>query len=114
MDAHTTSDDPTRYRLAEELEEWKLKDPLERVRVHLVREGLAEPEFFNEVATEAEELAVRLRNYCTSMPAPGPERIFSKIYAEPSPSLDSARADFLAYHASFADGELGSEPGSEY
>jgi 2-oxoisovalerate dehydrogenase E1 component alpha subunit len=114
MDAHTTSDDPTRYRLADELEEWKLKDPLERVRVHLVREGLAEPEFFNEVATEAEELAVRLRNYCTSMPAPGPERIFSKIYAEPSPSLDSARADFLAYHASFADGELGSEPGSEY
>ena len=37
MDAHTTSDDPTRYRLADELELWKLKDPLERVRVHLVR-----------------------------------------------------------------------------
>ena len=37
MDAHTTSDDPTRYRLADELELWKLKDPIERVRVHLVR-----------------------------------------------------------------------------
>ena len=33
MDAHTTSDDPTRYRLADELELWKLKDPIERVRV---------------------------------------------------------------------------------
>src|SRR5689334_17896937 len=37
MDAHTTSDDPTRYRLSDELEAWKLKDPIERVRVNLIR-----------------------------------------------------------------------------
>ncbi|MGH3684874.1 MAG: pyruvate dehydrogenase (acetyl-transferring) E1 component subunit alpha [Pseudonocardiaceae bacterium] len=103
MDAHTTSDDPTRYQLADELEEWKLKDPLERVRVHLVREGLAEPAFFTSVATEADELALRLRNYCLSMPAPGPERIFSQVYAEPSPQLDAARDDHLVYLASFTD-----------
>jgi 2-oxoisovalerate dehydrogenase E1 component alpha subunit len=103
MDAHTTSDDPTRYRLADELEEWKLKDPLERVRVHLLREGLATAEFFDGVAAEADELAARLRSYCTSMPAPGPERIFSEVYAEPSPLLDAARDDHLAYLASFAD-----------
>src|SRR5262249_42487093 len=30
MGAHTTTDDPTRYRLAAELEAWKLKDPVER------------------------------------------------------------------------------------
>jgi 2-oxoisovalerate dehydrogenase E1 component alpha subunit len=101
MDAHTTSDDPTRYRLANELEEWKLKDPLERVRAHLVREGLAEPAFFEGVSAESDELALRLRNSCISMPAPGPERIFSKVYAEPSPQLEEAREDFLAYHASF-------------
>ncbi|HEY6423868.1 MAG TPA: pyruvate dehydrogenase (acetyl-transferring) E1 component subunit alpha [Pseudonocardiaceae bacterium] len=103
MDAHTTSDDPTRYRLDTELEEWKLKDPVERVRVHLVREGLAKPEFFQGVAAEADELAVRLRDYCNSMPAPGPERIFSEVYAEASPQVDAQRDDYLAYHASFAD-----------
>ena len=103
MDAHTTSDDPTRYRLADELEEWKLKDPLERVRVHLLREGLTTAEFFDGVAAEADELAARLRSYCTSMPAPGPERIFSEVYAEPSPLLDAARDEHLAYLASFAD-----------
>jgi 2-oxoisovalerate dehydrogenase E1 component alpha subunit len=105
MDAHTTSDDPTRYRLADELEEWKLKDPVERVRVHLVREGLAEPEFFAEVAQEADELARRLRDYCTSMTVPSPGRIFSNIYSEASPSIDAARADYLAYHASFVEDE---------
>jgi pyruvate dehydrogenase E1 component alpha subunit len=103
MDAHTTSDDSTRYQLTSELEEWKLKDPIERVRVHLVREGLAEQAFFDGVATEADELAVRLRNYCTSMPAPGPERIFSKVYAEPTPALDAVRDDYLSYLATFTD-----------
>ena len=32
MGAHTTSDDPTRYRLASELEEWKLRDPIARLK----------------------------------------------------------------------------------
>ena len=35
MGAHTTTDDPTRYRLAAELEAWKLKDPIERVKAYL-------------------------------------------------------------------------------
>jgi 2-oxoisovalerate dehydrogenase E1 component alpha subunit len=40
MGAHTTSDDPSRYRLAQELEEWKLKDPIERVKSYLTRNSL--------------------------------------------------------------------------
>jgi len=101
MDAHTTSDDPTRYRLADELEAWKLKDPIERVRVHLVREHGVGPEFFDAVAAESDELAARLRSFCESMPAPGPDRIFSQVYAEPSPQVQAQRVEYLAYHASF-------------
>jgi pyruvate dehydrogenase E1 component alpha subunit len=37
MGAHTTSDDPTRYRLASDLEAWKLKDPLERMKSFLYK-----------------------------------------------------------------------------
>jgi 2-oxoisovalerate dehydrogenase E1 component alpha subunit len=105
MDAHTTSDDPARYRLADELEEWKHRDPLERVRVHLVRAGLAEPEFFDGVAAEAEALAARLREHCLSMPVPGPERIFSNVYAEPTASIEAVRTEYLAYHESLAGSE---------
>ena len=104
MDAHTTSDDPTRYRLADELEAWKLKDPIERVRVHLVREGMADQDFFDRIQTEANELATRFREYCVNMPNPGPERIFSHVYAEESPQVAAQRDQYLAYHASFADG----------
>ena len=61
MDAHTTSDDPTRYRMAAEEEHWKLLDPIQRVRAHLARQGLADQEFFDEVAAEADALAARFR-----------------------------------------------------
>jgi 2-oxoisovalerate dehydrogenase E1 component alpha subunit len=104
MDAHTTSDDPSRYRLADELELWKLKDPIERVRVNLVREHGVGQQFFTEVGTEADALAERFRAYCRAMPAPGPERIFSHVYAEPSPVLDAQRDAYLAYAASFEGG----------
>jgi 2-oxoisovalerate dehydrogenase E1 component alpha subunit len=101
MDAHTTSDDPTRYRLSDELEAWKLKDPIQRARVHLIREGLAGPDFFDGVQAEADELAARVREFCVNMPQPGPERIFSHVYVEETPQLAAQREEYLAYHASF-------------
>ena len=103
MGAHTTSDDPTRYRVAAELEAWKLKDPIERVRVHLVRNGLADAAFFAGVEEEAEALAVRLREGCRALPEPGPDDIFRDVYAEPHPLLAEEQAELEAYLASFAD-----------
>ena len=70
MGAHTTSDDPTRYRLASDLEAWKLKDPLERVKSFLYKQQMADGAFFAGVEAEADELAARLRAGCLSMPEP--------------------------------------------
>jgi 2-oxoisovalerate dehydrogenase E1 component alpha subunit len=101
MDAHTTSDDPSRYRLADELELWKLKDPIERVRVHLVRECGVGQGFFDSVQEESDELAARFRAFCLAMPDPGPERMFSEVYAELSPQLEAEKAAYLEYAAGF-------------
>ena len=103
MDAHTTSDDPTRYRLSDEMEAWKLKDPIERLRVHLVREEIADQDFFDEVSAESDELAARFRDFCFNMPTPPPERIFSEVYAEETPQLAQQREEYLRYLAGFAD-----------
>ncbi|HWD04602.1 MAG TPA: pyruvate dehydrogenase (acetyl-transferring) E1 component subunit alpha [Amycolatopsis sp.] len=102
MDAHTTTDDPTRYRLSDELEEWKLKDPIERVRAHLARGGGANSAFFDEVQAQADAFAAELRDYTFNMPEPPPERIFANVYAEPSPVLDAEREEFLSYLDGFA------------
>jgi pyruvate dehydrogenase E1 component alpha subunit len=104
MDAHTTSDDPTRYRLSGELEAWKLKDPIERVRVHLVRQQWADQRFFDDVQAEADQLAAELREFCLNMPDPPAGRIFSEVYAEHSPPLDAQRDEFLEYLSGFANG----------
>ncbi|RRO13700.1 pyruvate dehydrogenase (acetyl-transferring) E1 component subunit alpha [Saccharopolyspora rhizosphaerae] len=103
MDAHTTSDDPTRYRMSDEQEAWKLKDPIERLRVHLIREQAADQEFFDSVDAEADELAARFREFCFSMPEPPPDRIFSQVYAEETPQIAAQREDYLRYLAGFAD-----------
>jgi pyruvate dehydrogenase E1 component alpha subunit len=103
MDAHTTSDDPSRYRLADELELWKLKDPIERVRVNLVREHGVGQEFFDEVQAESDALAARFREHCVNMPPPAPDRMFANVYAEESPVLEAQRAAYLAYHESFEE-----------
>ncbi|GAA1249913.1 pyruvate dehydrogenase (acetyl-transferring) E1 component subunit alpha [Prauserella halophila] len=105
MDAHTTTDDPTRYRLSDELEAWKLKDPVERVRAHLARAGGAEQDFFDGVDAEADEFAAQLRDHCFNMPDPPPERIFSEVYADTPATLDTQREEYLSYLAGFAGGE---------
>jgi len=40
--------------LADEEQHWKLLDPIERVRVHLSRQGLADQDFFDSVNAEAD------------------------------------------------------------
>jgi pyruvate dehydrogenase E1 component alpha subunit len=107
MGAHTTTDDPTRYRVASDLEAWKLKDPIERVRAYLARSGQAEPDFFAEVDAEAETLGVNIREACRTMPDPPPLDIFNNVYTQSNQILEAEREQFAAYLDSFADSEGG-------
>ena len=101
MGAHTTTDDPTRYRLSEELETWKLKDPIERVRAYLTRNGLADAGFFEQLESEAEQLGEHLREGCRALPEPGPLDVFDHVYAEQTPELAEQQAGYAAYLDSF-------------
>jgi 2-oxoisovalerate dehydrogenase E1 component alpha subunit len=105
MGAHTTTDDPTRYRLSAELESWKLKDPIERVKQYLIRSGLAQESFFAGIAAEADEVGTRTRKACLEMPDPEPLSMFDNVYTQPSALLAEERAQFVAYLSSFEDEE---------
>ncbi len=104
MGAHTTSDDPTRYRLASELEEWKLRDPIARLKAHLSRSDRADASFFSSVEAEADELAARIRSGTTEMADPPSTSMFDFVYAEQTPQLEQQRAEFVEYHAGFEGG----------
>src|ERR1700691_1598126 len=103
MGAHTTTDDPTRYRLASELEAWRLRDPIDRVRAYLSRTGEADGTFFAQVEAEADELAAKLRAACLALPDPPPLALFDHVYADGSAILDAERAQFAAYLAGFEE-----------
>jgi 2-oxoisovalerate dehydrogenase E1 component alpha subunit len=101
MGAHTTTDDPTRYRLASELETWRLRDPIERVRAYLARTGLANSAYFEEVEAEAAELAAHVREACRALPDPPPLAVFDHVYTGPNAILDAERAQYAAYLSGF-------------
>ena len=101
MGAHTTTDDPTRYRLSEDLETWKLKDPIQRVKAYLTRNGLADADFFEGVDDEAERLGEHLREGCRALPEPSPLDVFDHVYAEQTAELAEQQAGYAAYLDSF-------------
>lgn len=82
MGAHSTSDDPTRYRSNEEVEAWAKKDPLDRLRRHLVHLGLvddAKDKALDEELTAEIAAAV---NKVEAMPPPARASLFDDVYAE--------------------------------
>jgi 2-oxoisovalerate dehydrogenase E1 component alpha subunit len=103
MGAHTTSDDPTKYRADEERQAWEAKDPILRLRTYLEKQGLADEAYFAALEEESETLGKRARGAVRAMPDPDHLAIFDNIYADGHALVDEERAQFAAYQASFAD-----------
>ncbi|HVK26761.1 MAG TPA: pyruvate dehydrogenase (acetyl-transferring) E1 component subunit alpha [Nocardioides sp.] len=103
MGAHTTTDDPTRYRRSADVEQWKAKDPIARLEAHLRAEGLADDAYVAAVAAEADELGERMRRECQELPEPVARDIFDMVHVETPPDLVAQQAAYDAHVASFAE-----------
>ncbi|WP_310724064.1 pyruvate dehydrogenase (acetyl-transferring) E1 component subunit alpha [Streptomyces sp. N2A] len=106
MGAHTTSDDPTRYRGDEERVAWEAKDPILRLRTYLEAEGLVDEAFLAAIDEESEALGKRVRDAVRAMPDPDTMAIFENVYADGHALVDEERAQFAAYQASFVDADV--------
>jgi pyruvate dehydrogenase E1 component alpha subunit len=85
--AHTTADDPTRYRDAGEVEEWRRKDPIDRFRRYLERRSLWGEEREEKLRAEcAAEVDAAFEEAEKSPHAP-PADIFRYMFAEMTPQL---------------------------
>ncbi len=103
MGPHTTADDPTRYRDANELEDWAAKDPISRVAALLERKGLLTDELQDHVRNSADTVAREMRKGCTTMPDPQPMDVFKHVYSAPNSWLDRQQDHYARYLASFGD-----------
>ncbi|SDQ09983.1 pyruvate dehydrogenase (acetyl-transferring) E1 component subunit alpha [Leucobacter chromiiresistens] len=89
MLAHTNADDDTRYREREAVQAWAGRDPLARVRTHLLDTGALTEADEAELAAAAEEIASELRYAMNANPQLDPEELFAHVYAERPETLDA-------------------------
>jgi pyruvate dehydrogenase E1 component alpha subunit len=95
--AHTTSDDPDRYRDgSEDLPEWRTADPLDRFGCYLRDQDALDDEFAETVREEADEELADAVDAAESEPDPDPDDVFDHVYAEVTPELADQKASLHA------------------
>jgi 2-oxoisovalerate dehydrogenase E1 component alpha subunit len=100
--AHTTSDDPTKYRTGSEEEGWALRDPIARLRTYLEGRG-ASAAFFDEVDEGAAAHADDVRTRAVTLTAPEAPSMFAHVYTDDHP-LMAEQARWLADYEASLDG----------
>jgi 2-oxoisovalerate dehydrogenase E1 component alpha subunit len=96
MEAHSTADDPTRYRLDDELNQWRARDPLDRYRRFLDARGLLDAEFAKAVDAESKDLNAMVRKEIYDAAHGDPQELFDYVYAEMPPHLITQREQLRA------------------
>lgn len=92
---HTTADDPTRYRDDQEGEEWRRRDPLERIRVYLSEREAWDEEWQASIEREAATEIDRAFELAESMPPLGPGEILDAMFEELPPHLEAQRQELV-------------------
>jgi pyruvate dehydrogenase E1 component alpha subunit len=94
LDAHTTSDDPTRYREDEEVEEWERLDPLERYRSFLQSTGRWEDVDHDAIVEEIEAEFDAALEAANAFEERDVSEMFAHVYDEMTPELRRQLAEF--------------------
>lgn len=81
---HTTSDDASRYRSREEVEQWKRKDPIDRLELLMEKRGLLSGKDRREVKERSLEIIDAAVREAESVPPPGADEMFLNLVEKPS------------------------------
>jgi 2-oxoisovalerate dehydrogenase E1 component alpha subunit len=103
MGAHTSSDDPSKYRDEDEYQWWSARDPISRFETYLRSRGESDS-FFTDLAVEAEDFASDIRTRTLALGPPPTSTMFDYVYSEPHPLIQAQKQWFAEYEESF-DGE---------
>jgi pyruvate dehydrogenase E1 component alpha subunit len=106
MGAHTSSDDPTKYRTEAETAHWAALDPIARFETYLRSRGEGE-EFFRAVEEEAADFAEDIRRRTLELVPPPVDAMFDNVYSEPHPLIEQEKQWLEEYEAAYSSGEDG-------
>ena len=92
---HTTADDASRYRSREEVEQWKKKDPIERLRIYMEKTGLWSKTYDHAVHSDAKDKVEEAVRETENMPPPDPRDMFRFMFHELTAELREQMEGFL-------------------
>ncbi len=95
MGAHSTSDDPTRYRSSDEVAAWAKKDPLDRLERHLRTLGALSDDDKARLEAAFDAEVVRAIDEVEGSPSVARDTLFDGVYASPPWTLDEQRRGLL-------------------
>jgi pyruvate dehydrogenase E1 component alpha subunit/2-oxoisovalerate dehydrogenase E1 component alpha subunit len=93
--AHSSSDDPSRYRSADELAAWLAQDPIDRVRHCLVAWGMLSDEDDFALERQLNDAVTAAVQEVEAMGMPTRESLFDDVYADLPPHLAEQREALL-------------------
>ncbi|MBI5970258.1 MAG: pyruvate dehydrogenase (acetyl-transferring) E1 component subunit alpha [Deltaproteobacteria bacterium] len=85
LDDHTTSDDASRYRAKEEVEEWKKKEPLIRLKSFMEKKGILTKDYEDGVANRCEAAVHKAVGEAEAFPKPVPSDMVRHTSKDLSP-----------------------------
>ncbi len=96
LGAHSTSDDWIKYRSREEVEEWRKKDPLTRLRIYLENNSMWTASKETELRKQLETLINQAVLKAEKIPPPKVETLFEDLYANIPNNLKSERDELFS------------------
>ncbi|MDO5068525.1 MAG: thiamine pyrophosphate-dependent dehydrogenase E1 component subunit alpha [Propionibacteriaceae bacterium] len=99
MGAHTTSDDPTKYRADEETRRWAGRDPIARLTTHLRNIGLIDDAWLAELDDEARQFGADIRAAIPKLRDLTMDELFDNVHAENTVALETQRREYAAWAA---------------
>ncbi len=96
LGAHTTADDPTRYRESEEAERLARREPISRLKTYLQEAGLLSEEDIQRVDEEAKADVEDAVKKAEQYPKMAPESFFDNVYETMTDPLKKQRGQFQA------------------
>lgn len=97
LGAHTTSDDPTKYRKDEEVEEWRVKDPIRRFETYLLKEGVITEDYIEELKQELDAEVAKTFESIENQSDTEIEDIFKYQYEEMTPQLKEQLDEYRSF-----------------
>ena len=80
---HSMSD-PAKYRTKEELESYKVQDPIEQVKAKIFELGLATPEELAEIDVKVKDVVAKSVKFAEDSPFPSADKAYEDVYVEPN------------------------------